>query len=167
MQQAQTQIEILADLENVDVTFLQELLPAAFYVRRAEIQTALATKTSVIYYHLPSLLRVQLVPSYPPLNEVSMFSRLRRLALIDDEPALPVLAPEDLVILTLIRVQQCETEIARQGRKERADDIWNKLLGVLKVQGSDLDLAYIEQQALQHGSLALVIQAFEGAGLKG
>jgi len=42
MQRTHLQVDVLADLENADVAALQDLLPPAFYVRSADIQTALS-----------------------------------------------------------------------------------------------------------------------------
>ena len=160
------QLDILADLNDVDATFLQELLPAAFYVRLADIQAALTARTAITYYHLPSLFTVRVAFPRMQLNEPAMFSRVHHLTLAEGESAQPVLAPEDIAFLTLERVQECEAELRRRGRKELADDIWNELLGVLKVQGPDLDLSFIEQQALQSDMLPAMHHAFEDAGLR-
>lgn len=166
MQQALEQIEILADLEKVDTTLLREFLPEAFYVRLADVQDALAAKTAITYYHLPSLFAIRVVFPRTRLDESAMLTRVQRLTLGEGELALPVLAPEDIALLTMERVREREAELARQGRQHQADDIWNELLGVLKVQGPDLDLPFIEQQARRFGLFPMVHRAFEDAGLR-
>lgn len=166
MQQAVKRIDILADLEGVDVAFLHEFLPATFYVRLADIQTALVAKTAILYYHLPSLFTVRIIFPQARLDELAMLKHARRMVLVENEATLPVVTPEDIALLTIDRVLRREAELAQQGRKEQADDIWNELLGVLKVQGSDLDIPFIEQQALRFGLLSAMQQAFEDAGLR-
>ncbi len=166
MQRTLSQVDVLADLDNVDAAFLYELLPAAFFVRLADIQFALTERTSFLYYHLPSLFPIRVAFPQKQLGEPVMLARAHRLILVEGESALPVLTPEDMSLLTLVEVQQQEAELARRGRKEQADDLWNELLGVLKVQGPDLDLQRIEQQALPLGLLASAARAFEDAGLR-
>jgi len=166
MQRALFQVDILADLENVDATFLQELLPAAFYIRPRDIHAALAHKTSVIYYHLPSLFHIQVAFPRMRLDETSMLKRARCLTVIDGKTDLPVLIPEDISVLALVEIQQEKAELVRQGRKEEPDDLWNELLGVLKVQAPELDIQFIEQQTRHLALRASLMRAFEDAGLK-
>ena len=165
MQRTHVQVNVLADLENVDATLLQELLPEAFYARPGDIQAALAEKTSFAYYHLPSLFSVQVVFPRVSLDEITMLKRRHRLTLLEGEPALPVLTPEDVSVLALEEICHEEAELRRRGRREEPDDLWNELLGVLKVQGSALNLQCIEQQARRFGLLDLMQRAFVDAGL--
>ncbi|HEY3992982.1 MAG TPA: hypothetical protein VGM01_08910 [Ktedonobacteraceae bacterium] len=165
MQRTHLQVDIVARLEHVDAVFLQKLLPAAFYARPADIQAAVAEKTSFIYYHLPSLFSIQVSFPRVHLDEATMLTRTHHLTLLEGEPALLVLAPEDIVVLTLEEIQKAQTEIWRKRRKEEPDDLWNELLGVLKVQGQDLDLQFIERQAHRFDLLNSMRHAFEDAGL--
>jgi hypothetical protein len=167
LQQHVEQIHILADLDGVDATLLTEIFPAEFYVRPDDIHTALAKRSTITYYHLPLLFTIQMMFPQARLNEATMLKRARLLTLVEEEPAQPVLAPEDIALLTLERAREREAELAQQGRKEQADAIWNELLGVLKIQGPDLDLASIEQQASQFGLLPAMQRALEDAGLQG
>lgn len=166
MQRGLAQVEVLADLTSVDATFLQELLPAAFYVRLADIQTALAERTSFVYYHLPSLFTIRVGFPKMRLNEPTMLTGRRYLTIAEGEPALPVLAPEDICVLALAEIQEEQAELVRRGRTEKPDDLWNELLGVLKVQGPDLDLQLIEQQAHRFDLLDEMQHAFVDAGLR-
>lgn len=165
MQRALTQVDVLADLTNVDATLLYELLPATFYMRLADVETALALRTSFVIYHLPSLFTLQIAFPRKHLDEAAMLMRAHRLELAGNAPAIPILAPEDVSILALKEVQQAEAELAQQGRGEEPDDLWNELLGVLKVQGPELDQLWIEQQACYLGLSAWERRAFEDAGL--
>lgn len=70
------------------------------------------------------------------------------------------------MVLTLGEIQQQQTILAQQGRQEQPDDLWNELLGLLKVQGPDLDLSLIEQQASQLHLLTSTQQALTDAGLQ-
>lgn len=165
MQQTHLQVNVLANLDKVDAPFLQELLPAAFYVRAADIQAALKTRSSLTYYHLPSLFSVQVAFPQAYLGETSMLARIHRLILVEGKPAFPVLAPEDVSVLALTEIRQVEAKLASRGRTEEPDDLWNELLGVLKVQGPELDVPAVEQQVSQLGLLPWMQRAFQDAGL--
>jgi hypothetical protein len=165
MQRALTQINVLADLTNVDATLLYELLPATFYMRLADIESALALRTSFVIYHLPSLFTIQIAFPRQYLDEAAMLVRAHRLELGENTPPLPVLTPEDVSVLALKELQQAEAELVRKGSREEPDDLWNELLGVLKVQAPELDQLWIEQQACHLGLSAWAHRTFEDAGL--
>ena len=165
MQRALAEVDVLADLTGVDATFLQELLPAEFYVRLADIQAALAEKTSFVYYHLPSLFRIRVSFPQTRLNEPMMLTRMRHLVVVEGEPALSVLAPEDVSVLALAEIQKEQAALVRRGRTGIPDDLCNELLGVLKVQGPELDLQLIEEQARNLGLLKEMQIGFVDAGL--
>jgi hypothetical protein len=129
------------------------------------IQTALNTKTAITYYHLPSLYTISVAFPQMRMNEAAMLKRTRHLTLVGGEPAQPLLAPEDVALLTMERIRVREANLAFQGRREEADDIWNELLGLLKVQGSDLDLSYLVRQARHFGLLPVMQRALVDAGL--
>lgn len=166
MQQAVVQIDLLASPEHVDATFLQELLPATFYVHPANVRTAFEAKTSVVFTHLPSLFRLRIGIPQVHFYEPAMLTRRRYLTVIKGEPPLPVLVPEDVSVLALAAIQHEQAELRRRGRTEEPDELWNELLGVLKVQGPDLDLQRLEQQARMRGLLDEMQRAFEDAGVR-
>jgi len=49
---------------------------------------------------------------------------------------------------------------------ERADDLWYDLLGIVKVQGTDLDLPFLMQQAALLGVTELFTRTLVDAGLR-
>lgn len=165
MQQTHSQVDVLANLENIEASSLQELFPASLYARSTDIETALTEKTSFIYYHLPSLFSVRISFPRVSLDEATMLVRARRLALIENESALPVLAPEDIAVLALEEIRRAENDLKSRGRTEEPDALWNELLGVLKIQEPELDLQSIGQQARHLELLNLLQRSLQDAGL--
>jgi hypothetical protein len=51
-------------------------------------------------------------------------------------------------------------------REEVSDQQWNDILGVLKVQGTNLDMAYLQHWAANLNVTDLLERAFVDAGLK-
>src|SRR5437588_60751 len=49
---------------------------------------------------------------------------------------------------------------------ERADDLWYDLLGMVKVQGTDLDMSFLTRQAADLGVTELLARALVDAGLR-
>jgi len=82
---------------------------------------------------------------------------VREVVLVEREQSIPVLVPEQVIVLLLD---------AFKGSDERADDLWYDLLGVLKVQGTDLDMPFLAQQAAVLDVTELLERALVDAGLK-
>ena len=68
-----------------------------------------------------------------------------------------MLVPEQVIVLLLDAFKRSD---------ERADDLWYDLLGVLKVQGTDLDMLFLAQQAAVLDVTELLERALVDAGLK-
>ena len=55
---------------------------------------------------------------------------------------------------------------AFKSSNQRADDLWYDLLGIVKVQGSDLNIPLLERHAAILGMTELLIRALADAGLR-
>lgn len=68
-----------------------------------------------------------------------MLERVRPLVLIERYRPIPVLSPEDVVILQLEQIKYSG---------EQANDVWYDLLWLLKVQRIALDMVYLDKWAV-------------------
>ena len=91
-----------------------------------------------------TLVKVDLVTPPPPLDGSAWLARTRDLLLFEPDGRVPVLSPEDVVLSRL------HWYVATGGT---ADDQWNDLMGVVKIQAPTLDQRYLSAQ-LAHGPLA-------------
>ncbi|MGB8343827.1 MAG: hypothetical protein WCD86_03030 [Ktedonobacteraceae bacterium] len=156
MQRASFQIDVMADCDKQLLVAFSEQCEASYLLCQDVAQTSMPRQTAFTLMHLPSLLPI--VVTLPHLSyEQEMLSRVQPLVLITGSRPVRVIAPEDAVLLAL-------RDYHEDG--EVADDIWLDLLGVLKVQGNNLDLPLLASWAekLQVGDL--LRQALIDAGLR-
>jgi len=156
MQRASFQVDILADCDKQLLTTISDQCEASYLLSQDAAPASMQCHRAFTLMHLPSLLPI--VVTLPRLSyEQEMLDRAQPLVLIAGSRPVRVIAPEDAVLLAL-------REYHEDG--EVADDIWLDLLGVLKVQGNNLDLPLLASRAekLQVGDL--LRQALIDAGLR-
>ena len=128
-----------------------------YYFREEEIKIALAQRMPFIrLIHLKSLLKV--VITFPEMLATGqqVFQRVWQVPLVEGGRTISVLAPEDVILLLLNDFKRSD---------ERADDLWYDLLAVVKVQGTDLDMPFLVQQAAVLNVTELLRRAIDDAGL--
>jgi hypothetical protein len=105
-----------------------------------------------------TLVKVDLSHAKADVPADLLFSRARTVELTDEGFAVPVLSAEDLV-LTGLRWYEATGE--------RADDQWNDLMGVMKIQAPTLDATYLRAQADALGVGAPLTHLFEDTDVGG
>lgn len=157
MQQLTQDLDVVADLQVAQVPHLTSLLQEDYHFDTQEMYTAIQQHTSFSMFHLDTLLKVDIIiPRSGPFE--SQVSRRLHWHLLDEASCrFPITSPEDIILIKLAHHRK--TEIF-------PDDQWNDILGVLKVQGSDLDLTYLEKWAAHLEVTNLFDLACIDAGLK-
>ncbi len=132
-------------------------LGVAFYAEATTIRTAVASRGSFNVIHLDTMVKVDVFIFKSDAFGRSQFARRTPTQLSQDDPAsIYVASAEDTVLAKL--QWPCEGG----GVSDRQ---WTDVLGVLKVQGTALDRAYMEEWARELGLTALLRRALEDAGL--
>jgi hypothetical protein len=133
-------VDLVADLPGRLVDQVFAALRDAYYIDRDAVDDAVSRKAMFNVVHLETMLKVDIYVLTDRAFDRESFARRRSLALEEDPSARPyqVDTPEDTVIHKL--------EWYRAGG-EVSERQWGDLLGVLKVQGSSLDLGYMERWA--------------------
>ena len=157
MQRATLQIDIVADLRQKDLLSFCEHLGREYLLCSKEVEAAVQRQTSFTLVHLKSLLKVVVTLPGMVVSGRQVFHRVRKVVLVEGEQSIAVFAPEQVTVLLL-------NAFKRSG--ERADDLWYDLLGVLKVQGTDLDMAFLTQQVAVFNVTELLGRALFDAGLR-
>jgi hypothetical protein len=144
-------VDIVADLgpEHVDALFAA--VESDFHVVHEAIRRAVRERSSFNLIHEETLVKadVYVAPDDPTHRE--QLTRSRRVALRSEPGSEVELAsPEDVVIHKL-RWYEMGGRIS--------DRQWRDVLGVLKVQGANLDLAYLERAATVLGLSELLARA--------
>lgn len=140
MARATMDVDLVADLRPEHVDQLVASLEEDYFVDEEMIRRALGERSSFNLIHLATLLKVDVfVPAERPYDEEAL-QRGRFDTLVDEPGArkVCVASPEDIILRKL--------EWYRLG-DETSERQWADLLGVLRVQGTSLDLEYLRRWA--------------------
>lgn len=159
MQRATLQLDLIADTHQKHFTSFCNLIDNQYLFSREDIEVAILQKTQFTLIHLASLLKVVVtLPKTPTLMmEQHIFHGKREIVIVEDQPPISVLSPEQLILLLLEAFKQSN---------EKADDTWYDLLGIMKVQGADLDVSFLMQQSKVLHIDRLLLHALIDAGLQ-
>jgi hypothetical protein len=148
-------VDILADFHKEHLAFLFEHLAHTYVFDPHAITLSLQQHPSFSLLHVSRLIKIDVsLPS--TVFERALLKRSQAQMLIEGRSPLLIASAEDMIVLNLIQYQA-------QGNN--ADDRWNDLLGILKVQALTVDLAYLDRQAKALGVEALLLQALLDAGI--
>jgi hypothetical protein len=157
LQRATLHIDFVADLRRKHLPSFCARLSGLYLLHQEELETAIRQKTCLTLVHLESLLKVTVTLPGMLATGRQVFHQARKIALVEGDPSVSVLSPEQLILLLLEAFKRSN---------ERADDLWYDLLGIMKVQGTDLDLPFLIQQAAFLGVAELFTRALVDAGLR-
>lgn len=147
--------DLVADLRREQVPLLVQALGEGFYADAAMMRDAIDQHGSLNLIHLESMFKVDVFVARPRDFDRAQLAR-RQMALLSQHPERRayVASAEDTVLAKL--------EWYRSG-SETSDRQWRDALGVLKVQGGRLDLAYMRRMATGLGVLDLLERAIQDA----
>jgi len=148
--------DLVADLRSEHAKPLAQALGEAFYVDVEAIQDAIRRRTSFNVIHLETMFKVDVfVRKRRPFDQAQFERRMAQVIATDPDRTAYVASAEDTV-LTKLEWYSLGDEIS--------DRQWRDVLGVLKVQGERLDLAYLRRWAPTLGVADLLEKALAQAG---
>lgn len=151
MQRATFSIDFIANIPSEQVArLLNEAAPLYYF--EEDIVGASATFVGL---HLPSLLKVNIHTCQLDTFTTRVYRRAKTYSLVQEGKAFSIASPEDILLTQLMEYQKSG---------EVADDQWNEILGVLKVQDECLALDYLKQWSTIFTVDGLLYKAFEDAG---
>lgn len=137
-------------------------LSETYLVEPEDIQHALSEGNTVSILHLGTLMKLDLVLPQVPSFDEAMQASIVSLPLDERYAPLPVASALEMAVCKLVR---CARELATRADGIVNDAEWNDLLGILKVQGTRLDLAQLTFWAHRLEAGHLLPQALDDAGL--
>jgi hypothetical protein len=151
-------IDIAADIRQGQASVLEERLQTHFYVDREMIERAIREKSSFNIVHLETMFKIDIfVVSDEPYDKQAMARRLRKDLTADGANQADLSSPEDIILRKLLWYQSGGKISDRQ---------WDDVLGVMRVQGEQLDAAYLELWAKRLSIFDLLQKAFQEAWLR-
>jgi hypothetical protein len=148
--------DLVAELRPEHVRPLVKLLEADYYIDEDAVRDAVKRRSSFNAIYLDTMLKVDVFIPKPRLFEQEELRRARLLPLIKNTRPFYVASPEGTILNKL--------EWYRMGG-EVSDRQWNDILGVLKVQDTNLDMAYLQRWAVALNVADLLERALVDAGL--
>jgi len=148
-------VDIVANLKLEHVRPLIRLLEADYYIDEDAVRDAIQRRSSFNVIHLASILKVDVFIPKSRLFDQEELHRVRLITLESSERSFYVASPEGTILNKL--------EWFRMGG-EVSDRQWNDILGVLKVQGSNLDMIYLRRWAAALQVTDLLERALVDAG---
>jgi len=150
-------IDIVADIKQENVPLLQECLEKEFYADMDMIMEAVRRKSSFNIIHLESLYKVDIfILQEHPFDLQALARRVQKKVSEDTSQEPFFSTPEDIILNKLKWYKDGGGVSERQ---------WNDILGVLKVQGKNLDMLYLSEWAEKLNLSALLARAIEEAGV--
>ncbi|HKV02247.1 MAG TPA: hypothetical protein VJQ26_08990 [Ktedonobacteraceae bacterium] len=150
--------DLVADLRIEHVRPLVQQLQNAYYIDADMIRDAIKHRSEFNIIHFETMLKVDVFIQKTRAFDRETRRRVRQEKLDEtsSDHVFLLASPED-VILNKLEWYKMGGEVSERQ--------WNDILGVLKVQGTSLDLAYLRQWAAALGVTSLLDRALEDAGL--
>jgi hypothetical protein len=149
--------DIIADLRLEQARPLMKQLQAIYYIDEDMIRDAIRRRTEFNVIHFDTMLKVDIFLPKSRLFDQEQRRRIQLELLAEGTRPFYMASPEDTILNKL--------EWYRMGG-EVSDRQWNDILGVLKVQGTNLDMTYLRRWASSLGVADLLERALVDAGLK-
>src|SRR5260370_22291325 len=150
--------DLVADLRIEHVRPLVQQLQNAYYIDADMIRDAIKHRSEFNIIHFETMLKVDVFIQKTRAFDRETRRRVRQEKLDEtsSDHVFLLASPEDVILNKL--------EWYKMGG-EVSDRQWNDILGVLKVQGTSLDLAYLRQWPAALDVSPLLDRALEDAGL--
>jgi hypothetical protein len=163
MQQLAQDIDLVVDLGEQTLPSLFAVLGQHYLFDEDEARKAVRARASFPLIHLDSLMKVDVVlPKHEAFD--TFMRKLSRCPTLDERyPPIQLASATEMILFKLQRYQRDERS-RTDGMQDDAE--WNDILGMLKVQGPDLDLPLLEEWVGALGMTDTWRRALVDAGLR-
>lgn len=148
-------VDLVADIRPEDATVISQLLDDEFFIDVDMILKAIQDRSSFNIIHLETMFKIDIFILKERAFDQMAFSRRVQKSLSEESSRKFIFAtPEDIMLNKLEWYQAGGNVSGRQ---------WNDIIGVLKVQGRQLDFAYLRRWANKLGISSLLKRAIDEA----
>jgi hypothetical protein len=163
MKQLAQDVDFVVYLDPQQLPMLLSHLKERELLSKDLLQEAVSQPSSFSLIHLASLIKVDIVlPSLEPFD-TAMKQLVAPVILDDRYPAYPVASASEMILFKLYRYYQ-DAHSRKDGMINDAE--WNDVLGMLKVQGTNLDLSLLERCSKALNIMDVWQSVLTDAGLK-
>ena len=148
--------DIVARLEERHVEPLVKALEGEFYIAEEAVRAAVRSARSFNVIHLATMFKVDIFVRRDAFDDARLRRRVAHTVGTTTEAKAYFASPEDVVLAKLAWYRK-GGEVATQQ--------WRDVLGVLKVWGPNMDIAYMREWASRLGVDDLLEQAWAAAGV--
>jgi len=150
-------VDMVANVNSDQAQALVKLLEKEFYVDIDTIIKAIDQHSSFNLIHLDTMLKIDVfIHRDQPFRNRVFMRRTEKLVSEDIPEKLFFPTPEDIILIKLEWYKSAGESLIQQ---------WNDVLGVLKVQGTGLNMDYIKTWAKELRVAGLLERAFEDVGI--
>ena len=150
-------IDIVADMQIEDVSPFIERLRGSYTINEQALHDAIQKRSVFSLLHVSSLIKMDVFLPHSRSSDSLALQRSQQLPLLEGYHPLWIASPEDIVLMRL-------EWYLHSGAT--ADDQWNDILGVLKVQAPNLNLVYLCDKASTLNVSDFLEQALIDAGIR-
>ena len=144
-------VDLLVEIEAEQVATLAHQLGDEFFADIPMMENSIRRGMSFNLIHKESMFKVDIFPKSPrPFDQSQLERRISLLLAIDPERYAYIASPEDNILAKL--------DWYRKGG-EVSDRQWQDVINVIRIQGDQLDLNYLQKWASQLGVADLLAQA--------
>jgi hypothetical protein len=163
MQQLAQDIDLVVDFGEQTLPSLFTALGQHYLLDEDEARKAMREHKAFPLIHLDTLMKVDVVFPKRDAFAPSMRPLIRDYTLDKHSPPIPLASAIEMLLFKVQRYQRDE-QARTDGMQDDAE--WNDILGMLKVQGPDLDLPLLEEWAGTLGMTDTWQRALVDAGLR-
>jgi hypothetical protein len=163
MQQMAQDIDLVVNLDDQDLPSLLSLLKQAYVFDDDAFKEAVRRQTACPLIHLDTLMKVDLVMTKQTTLESALRQRVVASLLDERYPSFSVASAVEMILIKLRRHTQ-DLHTRTDGMRDDAE--WNDLVGMLKVQGPNLERDFLEDWARRLRITETLRQALVDAGVE-